>query len=190
MSLSDAEIAKLASDAGFTGDNIKIAVAVARAESGGDPKAHNAKPPDDSYGLWQINMLGSLGPDRRKRFNLKSNSSLYDPATNARAAFGIWKQSGWGAWTTYTRGTYKKYLNGNVTVPESTPAGNTPPASAPPVLGIAGAVNAFGDTIFKAGSNLAGILVAIALVVIGAVFLLRNALPVGKVAKVVKGVTK
>jgi lysozyme-like protein len=190
MSLSDAQLAKLAADAGFTGNDVKIAVAVARAESGGNPQAHNATPPDDSYGLWQINMLGALGPDRRRRYNLKSNSSLYDPATNARVAYGIWKGSGWKAWTTYTRGTYKKFLNGSITVPEATPGGNATPASAPPVLGIAGAVNAFGDTVFKGVSNIAGILVAITLVVLGAVFLLRNAVPVGKVAKVVKGVAK
>jgi len=31
---------------------------------------------DNSYGLWQINMLGDLGPARRKRYKLKSNEDI------------------------------------------------------------------------------------------------------------------
>jgi hypothetical protein len=113
--LSKEQIAMYASSAGFTGDNVKIAVAVAMAESGGNPKAHNPVPPDNSYGLWQINMLGSMGPARRKQFNLKSNADLFDPAINAKAAFAI--SSGgtnWKPWSTYTNGAYKKYLDGSV----------------------------------------------------------------------------
>src|SRR4051794_8716603 len=100
--LSADAIRQYASAAGFSGNDLDIAVAVALAESGGNPKAHNATPPDDSYGLWQINMLGKLGPDRRKRFGLTSNDQLYDPATNAKAARIIFQGSGWSAWTTYT----------------------------------------------------------------------------------------
>lgn len=108
--LSAYQVYRLAYDAGFRGQDAVIAVAVAKAESGLDPKSHNPKPPDNSYGLWQINMLGDMGPDRRKKFGLSSNEALFDPATNAKAAYAIYKGSGWKAWTTYTRGTYKKNL--------------------------------------------------------------------------------
>jgi hypothetical protein len=110
--LSPAQIAEYAHDAGFRGQDLTVAVAVAMAESGGDPKAHNSVPPDDSYGLWQINMLGGLGPDRRRQFDLDSNRELFDPKENAQAA---WEISGKGdsfqPWTTYTSGAYKKYLD-------------------------------------------------------------------------------
>ena len=104
------KVAKAASDAGFTGDLLITMVAIARAESAWNPSAHNDKPPDDSYGLWQINMLGKLGPDRRKKLNLHDNSELFDPGTNARAAKLIHKEQGKRAWSTFTHGTYKNHL--------------------------------------------------------------------------------
>ncbi|MDQ2587641.1 type VII secretion target [Saccharothrix yanglingensis] len=110
--LSPERIARHAHDAGFRGQDLTIAVAVALAESGGDPRAHNSTPPDDSYGLWQVNMLGSLGPARRREFGLDSDSDLFSPAENARAANRI---SGdgrdWTPWSTYTNGAYRKHLD-------------------------------------------------------------------------------
>lgn len=111
MALADSAIAGYAQSAGVSGQNLAIAVAVAIAESGGNPNAHNARPPDDSYGLWQINMLGSLGPQRRAALGISSNSQLFDPSVNARAMAMI--SSGgtnWKPWTTYTRGTYQLYM--------------------------------------------------------------------------------
>ncbi|MFI6029932.1 transglycosylase SLT domain-containing protein [Amycolatopsis magusensis] len=110
--LSAEQIARHAREAGFSGDGLTTAVAVALAESGGDPRAHNSTPPDNSYGLWQINMLGAMGPERRRQFGLDSNAELFDPEVNARAANKI---SGDGRsftpWSTYTNGAYKKYLD-------------------------------------------------------------------------------
>lgn len=110
--LSPAQIAEYAHDAGFRGQDLTIAVAVALAESSGDTKAHNPVAPDDSYGLWQINMHGGLGPDRREEFDLDSNRELFDPAENAKAAWAI---SGEGdsfePWSTYTNGAYRQYLD-------------------------------------------------------------------------------
>lgn len=110
--ISDAEIAHYARSAGVTGsDRVAIAVAVALAESGGNTTDHNPIPPDDSYGLWQINMLGSLGPDRRKQFHLTSNDQLYDPTINARAMAAISNGgTNWKPWKTYTSGKYRFYL--------------------------------------------------------------------------------
>ena len=46
------------------GVNAAAACNVARCESGFNVGAINARPPDDSHGLMQINMIGNLGPDR------------------------------------------------------------------------------------------------------------------------------
>lgn len=122
------EIASVAAGAGFSGDALRIAVAIALAESGGNPGAHNPVWPDDSYGLWQINMIGSLGPQRRAAFGLNSNNDLFDPAVNARLAYAISSGgSNFTPWTTFTHGKYLAYLpaavpsvpGGMVTGPDS-----------------------------------------------------------------------
>lgn len=112
--LSDAQIAAFARGAGFTGNDVAIAVAVALAESGGNPRAHNGNTAtgDNSYGLWQINMLGAMGPARRKQFGISNNDALFDPATNARAARAIYKGSNsWRPWSTYNSGSYLRFMS-------------------------------------------------------------------------------
>ncbi|HUQ59133.1 transglycosylase SLT domain-containing protein [Lentzea sp.] len=110
--LSPEQIARHARAAGFDGQGLTIAVAVALAESGGDPRAHNSKPPDDSYGLWQINMLGAMGPERRGRYGLDSNRELFDPRVNAKVANSLSGDGkSWTPWSTYTSGAYRKYLD-------------------------------------------------------------------------------
>jgi hypothetical protein len=112
VALTPEQIAQHAHQAGFRGQALTIAVAVALAESSGNPQAHNAKPPDNSYGLWQINMLGSMGPARRHQFDIKSNDQLFQPATNAKAAFAVSsKGTNWSPWATYTNGMYKSHLD-------------------------------------------------------------------------------
>lgn len=128
------DIASVAAGAGFSGEALRIAVAIALAESGGNPGAHNGRAPDDSYGLWQINMLGALGPQRRAALGLRSNSDLFDPMTNARAAFMI---SGGGSnfndWATFNprNGTTPRYLAYLPSVVPSQPG--TPPVQTPPI---------------------------------------------------------
>lgn len=95
---------------GGTSDAVK-AVAVALAESGGNVFAHNPTPPDDSYGLWQINMIGNLGSQRRAAFGLASNDALYDPGTNAGVAHAIKSTSGWEVWSTFKDGEYLAFVN-------------------------------------------------------------------------------
>jgi hypothetical protein len=112
-SLSQSQIYTYARQAGLSDAHAVTASAIAIAESGGDTQAHNSTPPDDSYGLWQINMLGSLGPARRAVYRLKANSDLYDPATNARVMSAISKQGqDFGPWSTYKSGVYKQFLGG------------------------------------------------------------------------------
>jgi phage protein D len=101
----------LARQAGFTGNDAVIMGAIAMAESTGNVRALNSKPPDLSYGLWQINMIGGLGPARRAQLGLSSNEQLYNPATNARAARAIWQQQGFNAWSVYKSGAYRRYLD-------------------------------------------------------------------------------
>jgi hypothetical protein len=104
------QIADVAIKAGFPRDQIPTAVAVAMAESGGKLTALNDRPPDLSYGLWQINMIGALGPARRAQFGISSNEALFGSATNARAAKIIWNGGGWNAWSTYKNGAYRAFI--------------------------------------------------------------------------------
>lgn len=102
MSLTQLDCYKLAKSVGLGDSQAKMAAAIAMVESGGDPNAHNATPPDDSYGLWQINMLGAMGPERRKLFGISDNSQLYNPETNAKAMAIISQKGGnFSPWSTY-----------------------------------------------------------------------------------------
>lgn len=105
-------IAAVAKGAGLTDPgNLATAVAIALAESGGNPQSHNARPPDNSYGLWQINMLGSMGPERRAKFGISSNDQLFDPATNARAMMMLSNNgTNFRPWTTFTSGAFLKHI--------------------------------------------------------------------------------
>ncbi len=102
--------ARAAYQAGFRGNQLVTAVAIALAESNGNPTAHNPRPPDDSYGLWQINYYDSLRAARTALFG--PPEGLYDPYKNAQAAYKI---SGGGKsfnpWTTYTSGKYRTYMD-------------------------------------------------------------------------------
>lgn len=78
--------------AGFRGEDLVYMGAVAGRESGWNPRAHNgnAGTGDNSHGLFQINMLGKLGPARRSQYGLSSNSELFDPYVNSRIAFDLY----------------------------------------------------------------------------------------------------
>lgn len=111
----DAEkLTQLAKSVGMPEDKIPQMVAIALAESGGDPSGHytpeESGGTDDSYGLWQINMIGSLGPARIKEFGLKSKADLFDPVVNARAAKKVLEGSGFTAWSTYGTPKYNNFL--------------------------------------------------------------------------------
>lgn len=105
--LSDG-LATLAAGAGFSADQIPTAVAIAMAESGGNPVAYNpekqvnAPAGKGSFGLWQIFLA------RHPEF---AGQNLFDPATNAAAAFSVFSREGWTAWSTFKSGAYQKYLS-------------------------------------------------------------------------------
>ena len=105
---------RLAIEGGFTPEQARIMAAIAMAESGGVARALNDVGDDNSFGLWQINMIDvpdyKLGEERRAKLNLKTNDELYNPATNVRAAKMIFDEQGFEAWGAYTNGDYKDFL--------------------------------------------------------------------------------
>jgi hypothetical protein len=111
--LSPREIFTLARRAGFSPDREEaiIATAIALAESGGDPRAHNDNQAtgDDSFGLWQINMIGDIGKERRQALGIR-NEDLFKPPTNARAAHFIFTRETFTAWTTFKNDLHKAHL--------------------------------------------------------------------------------
>ena len=111
-SLPVSSLGGLARSAGFSTEQAVIMAAIAMAESSGRAKAHNdnRSTGDDSYGLWQINMIDRLGPERRRQFGISSNAALFDPTTNAKAARLVYLSQGFGAWSVYKNGAYRQYL--------------------------------------------------------------------------------
>lgn len=113
--VSMASLMQILRDVGFSGEGLRIAYAVVMAESSGNARAHNpdASTGDNSYGLFQINMLGSMGPERRKLYGLSSNEDLFDPYVNAKVAYKMSNGGkNWQPWSTYKRGDYKDFLDG------------------------------------------------------------------------------
>jgi hypothetical protein len=98
---SDEELVKMLRAVGFEGKALKVAWAVVKKESNGRPLAFNGnvKTGDNSYGIFQINMIGGLGVARRDKFDLDSNKDLFDPVVNAQIAYYMSNEgSDWSAW--------------------------------------------------------------------------------------------
>ena len=101
VSLTDLELKELLSLVGFKGKDLVVAWAVAKKESNGRPLAFNGnhKTGDSSYGMFQINMIDNLGPDRRTKFDLDSNAELFNPVKNAEIAYYMTKGGeDWSSW--------------------------------------------------------------------------------------------
>jgi len=112
--LSANQIAAAAQQAGFSGQDLVIAIAVALAESSGNPSAtHSNSNGSVDYGLWQINSVHA---------SLVAGNWA-DPTSNAKMAYSVWQGSGWSAWTTYTSGAYLKYMG------QASAAANAPDTS-------------------------------------------------------------
>lgn len=123
--LTAAQIAYYAQAAGFSGNDLNTAVAIALAESGGRPVTYNpetaAGTPDGegSYGLWQIYLHAH--PEY-------AYANLYDPQTNANAAYALYQSAGgFSPWATYNSGAYVAFLTPAATEPAPTPTGMNPP---------------------------------------------------------------
>lgn len=87
--LSGGQLSELLTAVGFEGEAHRIAWGIAMRESNARPLALNksTRTGDSSYGIYQINMIFDLGPERRKKFGLTSNDQLLDPVLNAQVAF-------------------------------------------------------------------------------------------------------
>lgn len=115
VSLTDHQLKELLYGVGFRGQGLVKAWAVAKKESNGRPLAFNgnAKTGDSSFGIFQINMLKMLGPDRRAKFGINFNSELLNPVINAQVAYHM-SAGGkdWSAWhgiTPKTKNWMKKF---------------------------------------------------------------------------------
>jgi hypothetical protein len=113
-SLTDSQLVELLKAVGFKGKGLKTAWAVAKAESNGRPFAFNGntKTGDSSFGIFQINMLGTLGPDRRDKFELDLNAELFSPVKNAEIVYHMTKGGiDWSSWSSYNKGAHYKWLD-------------------------------------------------------------------------------
>lgn len=95
-----AELVQLAHAAGIPNDELAIAVAIAMAESSGNP---NAVDKDSNgtvdEGLWQINSShGFTGNEFNPTTNAQSMAIVSNGGTN------------WTPWVTYNTGAYQQYL--------------------------------------------------------------------------------
>src|ERR1700686_2591824 len=109
MGLAIPQLAALASGAGFSGEDLMTAVAIALAESGGDPQAYDPERAagtsqgNGSFGLWQIYLAA------HPEF---AGMNLFDPQTNANAAFSVYSQAGgFSPWSAFKSGAYVAYMD-------------------------------------------------------------------------------
>jgi hypothetical protein len=113
--LTDKELKQLLSLVGFEGNDLVVAWAIAKKESNGRPLAYNGnhKTGDSSYGMFQINMIDNLGPDRRDKFDLDTNAELFNPVKNAEIAYYMSNGGNdWSSWkgiTPKTRAWMQKF---------------------------------------------------------------------------------
>jgi len=108
------EVITIAKKAGFTGNGLITAVAIAMAESALNPQAtgdvnlQTAKW-GPSVGLWQIR---TLTPAYLYLEPIRNINKLYDPLENAKAAFAISKGgTDFGPWSTFVYQQYKNFTD-------------------------------------------------------------------------------
>jgi hypothetical protein len=112
------EIIDILRRAGIPEKDVPVMVAIALAESMGDPEAIGDENLvdskwDESIGLFQIRSLKNPNDPRfNKADKLRIKDRLFDPVYNAKAAYEISKKGKtWKDWTTFTEGTYKKFMD-------------------------------------------------------------------------------
>ncbi|MGH7743499.1 MAG: hypothetical protein ACREQ5_01575 [Candidatus Dormibacteria bacterium] len=149
MAYTFAQLEGYAKQAGFPDNLLATMAAIAMAESSGIDQIQKGQPYSTTgWGLWQItpgNSVPGAGID----------NALLNPVNNAKAAFTKWQGQGLGAWTTYTSGAFRQFLQGNVAPDVST----TPNAGGGITGAISGAYNdltspitAVGDAISQAAA--------------------------------------
>ncbi len=128
--LSDAEIAGLVVAAGWTGADVSIGVAIALAESGGNPRAYNGSNSNGSNdaGLFQINSIHTA---------LRASGDVYNPADNTRMARTVYTDAGnkWTPWSTYNNRSYVVYLSRGQAASGNPVTGTIPPGGSAGLTG-------------------------------------------------------
>jgi hypothetical protein len=109
MAYSFAQLEQFAIQGGFPASLAPTMAAIAMAESSGNNVVQQGQPyATTGWGLWQITPGNSVP-------QFGSDQALLNPVANAQAAHQKWVGQGLGAWTTYTSGAYKQFMQGNVT---------------------------------------------------------------------------
>jgi len=104
------DVAQAAQKAGFSGEDLLIAVSIAYAESRGDPNAVGdqtlAPERGPSIGLWQINIGSKAHPEW-------AGDNLTDPQTNANRAFELYQRAGgtFRDWSTFKFNRYQAFMD-------------------------------------------------------------------------------
>ena len=75
----------------YWGGDDREALAVARCESGYDPRARNGS----HFGLFQLSRTYHEGRAASLGYDW---SAMDDPGKNTRVAFSLWREQGWGPW--------------------------------------------------------------------------------------------
>jgi hypothetical protein len=106
------DLVKLGLSQGLTPEKAITMAAVALGESGGNTRSHNnnRSTGDNSYGLWQINMIDALGPERARALGINDYEQLKDPNVNARAMKMVLGSQGLNAWSVYRNRLHLPYL--------------------------------------------------------------------------------
>lgn len=101
--MTPAQIAAVAANAGFSGDDLITAVAIALAESQPPGNEQSVGDQGTSFGLWQIHLPAH---PEFEGFN------HLDPQVNAHEAFDIYSNPGgtFRDWSTYFNGRYRNFL--------------------------------------------------------------------------------
>jgi hypothetical protein len=133
--LSPSQIYTLLLQGGFSPDDARVMTAIAQAESARNPQAIGDVALQNgtwgpSVGLFQVRTLRSqtgTGGDR------DIEHLLHDPSAQVAAAFAISNHgTNFRAWSTYTNGSYKKFLDEPLQPGASVPAGLGTGASGSP----------------------------------------------------------
>lgn len=105
--LSTGQIADAMRRAGWPENAVPTGVAVAMAESGGNPTATNRNSNGSTdYGLFQINSIHA---------NILKSGTWSNPVDNARMALQVYREAGnkWSPWVAFKSGSYRKYYKAN-----------------------------------------------------------------------------
>ena len=157
--LSASAIGGYALAAGFPQSEIPLAVAVAMAESGGNPNATNSAGNSAGVdkGLWQINDYWNK--------DVIATGDPFDPATNAKMAYKIWTRNGktWKPWSAYNNGSYKKHLDATLKTELPTELNPSSPTGLPTMPDFA----SLAQTMNRITSNLLSVLIGVAFIALG-----------------------